>query len=174
MSYLTKSGLYQKFGTEFATPNAWGDYVSFGSNRVIEGTISLPSIAAGTTSIISDVTFFPALAAGQLYIEQVEAIAETAAAGGTSFDVGLIQLDRTTVPGGYGTAFIAAQTTAGMTPAGKKITYVNGTALAGSLIGSSAAVATGPYYLTAATVGTFTTGVIRVRIFYHAIGVITQ
>src|SRR5258706_13495515 len=98
MTYLTKSGLYLKFGTELGVPNTWGDYVAFGANRVIEGTITMAGTAGGASSIVSDVTWFPGLAAGQLYIEQVEVVAETGATGGTSYSVGLIQADRSTVP----------------------------------------------------------------------------
>jgi hypothetical protein len=109
-----------------------------------------------------------------LFIEKVELVAETALAGGTSFNIGLIQLDRSTIPSGYGTGFIAAEVTATFAAAGNAVTYVTGTAKAGTFIGSSAAAATGPYYLTGFNTGTYTTGVLRVRIFYHAIGVITQ
>lgn len=173
MSYMTKSGVFLKFGTEFATPTTWGDYVSFGANRVIEGTITMAGTAGGATSIVSDVTWFPALAAGQLYIERVEVIAETAATGGTSYSVGIIQADRVTTPAT--STFINGALIATVDTAGKFVNYFNGVTGAGALIGTGAALATGPYYITYSPVGTFTAGSIRVRILYHALGAsITQ
>lgn len=164
-------GLFVQFGTDKALPENWGDYLAFGGNRVIEGLIDLTTLTS-TATIQSNTTIFPS--GTGLYIEQVEAVAETAAASGTSFSVGLMQADRATIPSNYSTAFINAEVTASMTPAGKKVTYVNGTTHAGGLIGTTAASATGPYYITALSSGTYTTGLIRVRIFYHGIGTITQ
>jgi len=174
-SYYTNSGLYQKFGTTIATPQTWGDYVAFGPNRVIEGVLTLTGLSttAGTPSIINDVTVFPALPSGQLFVEKVEVVCETALTGGTSFNLGLIQLDRQTIPSGYGQGFIAAEVIATFDTAGKAVTYITGTSKAGSLIGSAPASATGPYYITAYNTGAVT-GALRVRIFYHAIGGITQ
>lgn len=175
-SYYTASGLYLKFGSTIATPTKWGDYSFRGPNRIIEGTIDLTALTASSTvpSIVADVSFFPALATGQLFIEKVEAVAETGAASGTSFSVGLIQADRSTIPTNYDHAFINAEVTATLATAGQAQTYKQDTTHAGGLIGSAPASATGPYYITAYTSGTYTTGIIRVRIFYHAIGVITQ
>lgn len=175
-AYKTNSGLYEKFGVGKMGPQTWGDYVMFGPNRVIEGVFDLTTCTAGNSVILSDVLFFPTLATGQLFIEQVEAVAETAAAGGTSFSFGLVDSDRLTIPTNYDTAFISSQVTAGMTPAGKKITYVNGTASAGGLIGSGAAVQTpiptdlvNGFYLLGSCAGTFTNGKIRLRVHYHTI-----
>lgn len=170
-NWFNNDGLFIQYGTDKATPENWGDYVNFGGNRVIEGLIDLTTLTS-TAAIQSNTTFFPD--GVNLYIEAVEAIAETAAASGTSFSVGLIQSDRATIPSNYSTAFINAEVNASMTPAGKKVTYTNGTTHAGGLIGSSPAATTGPYYITALSSGTFTTGLIRVRIFYHGIGTISQ
>lgn len=172
-NWLDGDGLYRQYGTSKAVPEVSGEYLSYGSNRVIEVLIDLTTLTS-TAAIQSNTEFFPALAAGQLFIEQVEVVAETAAAGGTSFSVGLIQSDRSTIPSNYSTAFVNAMVTASMTPAGKKVTLTNAVASAGGLIGTGAAVATAPYYITALAAGTYTNGLIRVRIFYHAIGVITQ
>lgn len=174
-AYSTNSGLYLKFGTTIATPTTFGDYAMFGPNRCIEGTILLTGLSttAATPSIVADNTFFPALPAGQLFIEAVEIVAETAVTGGTSFNIGLIQADRSTIPSGYGTGFIAAEVIATFAAAGNRVYYTQGVAKGGTFLGSSAASATGPYYLTAFNTGAVT-GTIRVRIFYHAIGVITQ
>lgn len=182
-TYLTNSHLLLKFGTQKAVTSPWGDYVMYGPNRVVEGTVDMTTVTAGNTLIVSDTVFFPALAAGQLYIEQVEAIVETGLAGGTSLSLGLIDSDRATVPSGYNAAFITTDTNLGGTvAAGTKITYTKATSGVGSLIGSSAAVQTpvtpdlvNSYYITCTSVGTYTGGKIRFRIFYHALDVaITQ
>lgn len=170
-NWFNNDGLFIQYGTDKAIAESWGDYLSYGDNRVCEGLIDLTKLTS-TAQILSNTTIFPSGA--NLYIEQVQAVAETAAAGGTSFSVGLIQSDRATIPANYSTAFINAEVTANMTPAGKKVTYVNGTSNAGGLIGSSPSATTGPYYITALAAGTYTGGLIRVRIFYHGIGTITQ
>lgn len=173
--YFTNSGLLLKFGNTIATPQSWGDYAMFGPNRIIEGTINMAGLSttAGIPSIVDDVVFMPALPAGQLFIEKVEVVAEVGLATGTSFNIGLIQMDRSTIPTNYGTALVNAEVTATLATAGMAQTYFQNTTHAGGLIGSSPASATGPYYFTAYTTGAYT-GVIRVRIFYHAIGTITQ
>lgn len=170
-NWTNKDGLFLQFGTDKATAETWGDYLSYGDNRVCEGLVDLTKLTS-TAQILSNTTIFPS--GTNWYIEQVQAVAETAAASGTSFSIGLIQMDRATIPANYSTAFINAEVNASMTPAGKKVTYVNGTSNAGGLIGSSPAAATGPYYITGLSSGTFTTGLIRVRIFYHGIGTISQ
>lgn len=170
-NYRTKSNLFLQFGTDKAIPELFGDYVTFGPNRMIEGLIDLTTLVttAATPSIVSYTTFFPALPAGQLFIEKVELVAEVGLASGTSFNIGLIQTDGLTIPTNYGTAFVNAEVTATLATAGMAQTYVQNTTHAGGLIGTAAASATGPYYLTAYTTGTYTTGKIRVRISYHAL-----
>lgn len=170
-NYTTKSNLFIQFGTDKANPELFGDYVVFGPNRIIEGLIDLTTLVttAATPTIVSNTTWFPSLPAGQLFIEKVELVAEVGAASGTSFNIGLIQADRLTIPAGYGTSLINAEVTATLATAGMAQTYLQNTTHAGSLIGSAAAAATGPYYMTAYTTGTYTTGKIRVRVFYHAL-----
>lgn len=170
-NWLNKDGLFLQFGTDKANPETAGDFLTYGANRQVEVLIDLTKLTS-TAAIQSNTTIFPDGA--NLYIESVEAVAETAAASGTSFSVGLIQMDRSTIPANYSTAFINAEVTANMTPAGKKIVYYQNTTNAGGLIGSSPSATTGPYYITALAAGTFTTGLIRVRINYHGIGTISQ
>lgn len=169
-NWLDPDGRYRKYGTSLADPETAGEYMSFGSNRVVEVLIDLTTLTA-TAAIQSDTTFFGSPAAGQMYIEEVQAVCEADAAGGTSISVGLIQTDRATIPSNYSTAFINAETA--LTDAGDKITYNEDTTHAGGLIGSSPANATGPYYITALSNGTWTTGKVRVRILYHGVGTIT-
>lgn len=178
MGYLDNMSLYTQFGTEKAWPETAGEYQMFGPNRVIEGLLDLTgasyptltlSTTAGTPTIISNTEIFPAMPAGQLFIEQIELVCETAAAAGTSFNLGLIQMDRATIPSGYGTGLLSGVLTAVMDTAGKKVTYINGTTGSGVLIGTGPALATAPYYLTAYSTGTYTTGKLRYRIHYHYI-----
>lgn len=173
--YFTNSGLLLKYGSTIATPQTWGDYAHFGANRLIEGTLNMAGLSTSSTvpSIINDVVFMPALGAGQLFIEKVELVAEVGLATGTSFNIGLIQMDRSTIPTNYGTALVNAEVTATLATAGMAVTYFQNTTHAGGLIGSAPALATGPYYFTAYTTGAYT-GTLRIRIYYHAIGVITQ
>ncbi len=172
-NWLDGDGLYRQYGTTKAVPEVSGEFLSYGANRVIECLIDLTTLTS-TAAIQSNTEFFPSLPTGQLFIEKVEAIAETGAASGTSFSVGLIQSDRATIPSNYSTAFINAEVTATLATAGMAQTYKQDTTHAGGLIGSAPASATGPYYITALAAGTYTTGKIRVRIYFHAIGVITQ
>ncbi len=181
-SFKTNSALYLKFNTSKTAINTWGDYVMFGPNRVVEGVVDLTQVTAGNTLIVSDTLFFPALASGQLFIEKVEAVCETALTGGTTFSFGLVDSDRSTVPSNYGTAFINAEVTATFDTAGKAVTYITGTSKAGGLIGTGAAIQTpiapdlvNSYYLTVTAAGTYTTGKMRLRVYYHALDVaITQ
>lgn len=174
-NYTTNSKLFLQFGTDKATPELWGDYAMPGGNRIIEGTLDLTGAAypggisttAATPTIISNTTFFPVMPSGELFIEQIEVTSEITTVGGTSWNLGLIQLDRLTIPSGYGTGLIAAEVAATFAPAGKKVTYFNGVAKAGALIGSGPTLATGPYYLTAFNTGTFSTGQLKVRVYYH-------
>lgn len=171
-------GLFTQFGIDKAWPETAGEYQIFGPNRVIEGLLDLTgasyptltmSTSAATPTIISNTEIFPAMTAGQLFIEKIEVVAETAAVGGTSFNLGLIQMDRLTIPSGYSTGLLAAIATAGFALAGNQITYFTGVTGAGVLIGTGPTLATSPYYLTAHTTGTYSTGKLKYRIHYHPI-----
>lgn len=170
-NWLNKDTLFLQFGTDKATVEPGGDYMSYGANRVIEVQIDLTKLTS-TAAIQANTLFFPA--GSNLYIEKVELTVETASAGGTSFSVGLIQKDRTTIPGGYSTAFVNALINASTNAVGDLITLSTGSTSAGGLIGSFPAAATGPYYITALAAGTYSTGSVKVRIYYHGVGQITQ
>lgn len=174
-NWTNKDGLFIQYGTDQATAETAGEFALPGSpNRIVEVLIDLTTLTS-TAAIQSNNLIFPSPPTGQLYIEKVEITAEVGAATGTSFSVGLIQMDRATIPTNYSTSLINAEVTATVATAGMAQTYFQNTTHAGGLIGSFPAAATGPYYLTALSAGsTFTTGKIRVRIFYHGVGVITQ
>jgi hypothetical protein len=176
-NWFNKDGLFIQYGTDKAVPELAGDYLSYGANRLIEVYLDLSTLVTASANILSNTVFFPAPPSGQLFIEKAELVVETAAAssGSGTLKVGLIQQDRATVPSNYDHAIIASETTAHLTPAGTTISYFGGGAQSGTLIGSQPANATGPYYLTAqAGTAVFQSGLVRIRIFYHGIGTITQ
>ena len=172
-NWLNKDGLFLQFGTDKTTTEPAGEFKAFGANRIVEVRIDLTTLTS-TAAIQSNTLFFPSPPSGQLFIEKVELAVETASAGGTSFSVGLIQHDRSTIPSNYSTAFVNALVNASTNAAGDNLTLTTGSTSAGGLIGSSPANATGPYYITALAAGTYTGGIIRCRIYYHGIGQITQ
>lgn len=170
--YLDNDGLYRQYGTQKAVPTTVGDFLSYGETRNIELTVTLANTAAGATTILANTTFFPS----NVFVESVELDVETAAAGGTSFSIGTMRTDRTTVGTG-GTAagsFITGEVLATLTPAGKKVIYTAGVSAAGTAIGTTTSFLDGGVYITLTNVGTFTNGVMKVRIKYRGIGLITQ
>jgi hypothetical protein len=180
--------VYLKFGTPKVAISPWGDYVAWAQNRVIEGTVDLTQIVAGNSLIVSDVTFFPALASGQIMIEYVEAFVESACSAGGTVSLGLIDSDRATVPTNYDKSFINVSTAFTSAAVGTKLNFVAAGTPAtangpGLLLGSQAAVQTpvapdlvNSYYITCSVATTqYTTGKVRFRIFYHALdAAITQ
>lgn len=171
-NWMNNDGLYVQYGTTKAVPTTMGDYLSYGETREIEFTVTLANTAAGATTILGNTTFVPT----GVFIEQVEMDVETAAAGGTSFSIGTMRADRTTTGSG-GTAagsFITGEVLATVTPAGKKVVYTAGVSAAGTAIGTTTAYTDGFAYITLTNVGTFTNGVMKIRVKYRGIGTITQ
>lgn len=179
-NWLNKDNLFLQFGTDKTTSEAAGDFLAYGENRVMEVRIDLTALSTSTASILSNTTIFPA--GTNTIIEKVELVVDTAVTGSSStLKVGLIQLDRATVPSNYDHAFINGEVLANMATLGDKLVYVGadsipaGSTHGGILIGSTASSTTGPYYLTAqAGTAVFTAGVIKVRIYYRGIGSISQ
>jgi hypothetical protein len=183
-SWTNNDGLYLQFGTSKATAETFGDYQVAGQTRMVEGVINLANLTtSNATTIVSNTLFFPQ---GQnLFIEKVELIAEQpmSTTGAPTFTVGLIQDDRATVgTGGGATAFVAAITSNSLSATGTIVSLSAGSASAGSYIGdyntqwntnTSGTNSVGGYIT--ATLGTTTaTGLIRIRVFYHGVGTITQ
>lgn len=193
-NWFNKDNLPLQFGTSKANSENWGDYVTYGGNRICEGLIDLTTLttaAPATFSVaIQSLTTLFGPAGGTSgansntwFIEKVELVVETAATTSSSatLKVGLVQNDMATVPSNYDHALINAETTAAMATVGDIQVYVGadsvpaGSTHGGTLIGSTPAAATGPYFITAQTgTGTFTAGKVRVRIYYRGIGTITQ
>lgn len=162
MSWFDGDGLLRKFGTEKATANKAGEYRTVGDRRTVEVKIDLTTLT--TSNVIqSDQLFFPTTAR----IESVTITTTTAAATSSSalLNVGLIRMDRSTEVDFDG--ILAAATTANMT-AGNEVRQVKGGATAGALVGSGAQATANPAYICAATTtGTYTAGLINVRIDYY-------
>lgn len=165
MAWFNNDGLNLKFGTEKTRVNSGGDYSMPGELRVAEFTIDLTTLTTSPV-IQNDTWFYPANA----FLEQVEIDTEVAATGGTSFSVGLIQNDRSTVTSN--TYFVNGALLATHDALGEKTVLTAGSTGAGGGIG--AAAQTVPNYVTALCAGTYTAGRVKVRIKYRGIGTITQ
>lgn len=165
INYTTNSGLRQKFGTNKAVPTSGGDYLHYGATRMAEFTIDLTTLT--TSPVVQNDVFV--FGAPQFFIESVTVDTEVAATGGTSFSVGLIGLDGTTVESN--TKFLAAVPIADHTTAGQRKDYTVGVTGVGAGVGG---FATNPGYITALAAGTYTAGRVKVRIYYRGLGTITQ
>ena len=165
-TWLDPDGLYRKYGTAKATAAAGGDYLSFGDTREVDIKLDLTTLTSSAAVVANaDNIFFPS----DMLVEQVEVFVETGAVGGTSFSVGVIQTDRSTTVSD--TAFVSALATASVNTAGDKVTLNVGSTSVGNKVGTTTGTAG---YISAKAVGTYTAGVVRVRIKYRGTGTITQ
>jgi hypothetical protein len=165
MAWMDNTGLYQKYGLEQVTSQVAGEYVTDGSQRMIELKLDLTTLTSTAGTIISgtDSVFFPA----GFTIDKIEVFTETPATSGGSatLDLGLVRSsDRTTEIDNNG--LLAAVAVASMSAAGETVVYANGVSGAGALVGTT--VGSNPGHLTA-NYGTaaFTAGVAVIRIYYH-------
>lgn len=186
-AWQDNDGRLRQFGPQKATAQTGGDFLAYGDTREMEVTITLANLTT-TANMIDTNVFFPA--GTQVFIEQVVVDTEVGMTVGsaTAFSVGLGSV--ATPPASYvtiagnqypaittisDTAFVNGALNATVTTAGQKNTLVTGSTGAGALIGSSSSSTTVKNYLTAKSVGgTYTGGVIKVRIFYRGLTPITQ
>lgn len=166
-SWLSPDGDFRQYGTSKAIPTTMGDYLSYGETREIEFTVDLTTLTT-TPAIQGNTTFFPS----NVFVEAVEVDTEVAATGGTSFSVGTMRLDRSTVVSN--TAFVNAQVLASHDVAGEKTILTGGSTSAGGLIGTTTSFTDNGVYITALAAGTYSAGRVKVRIKYRGIGTITQ
>jgi len=164
MAYMDNSGLYVKIGPEVATPEAGGEYKTYGELREVEIKLDLTKLTATPTIIAGgDNIFFPA----NVRIEEVTVVNESAAATGVSIDLGLVRTDRTTEIDYNG--ILAACVTADFNSLGEKITYTATSGTIGALVPAGTTGAN-PGYLTANSTSTlYTTGVLIIRIKYRRV-----
>lgn len=164
-TWMNPDGLFLKYGPTKTVPNTGGDYLSYGETREIEVNLDLTKNPAG--SVINDVTFVPK----GVIIEQVELVADVEALGGTSFSVGLIGQDRSTVPSDGATGFASGVLLAAVDAVGEKVILNKGDSGAGNYVGTVTPVSG---YITSTVSGTFTKGLIKVRIKYRGVAPIAQ
>lgn len=166
-SWMNNDGLYIQYGTSKAVPTTMGDYLSYGETREIEFTITMSGLTTSPV-IQGNTTFLPS----GVFVESVEFDTDVAATGGTSFSVGTMRADRSTVISN--TAFINGALLATHDAGGEKSILTTGSTGAGSLIGTTTSFTDGFAYITALCAGTYTAGSVKVRIKYRGIGTITQ
>lgn len=162
-SWLNNDGLYIKYGTDKTTATKGGEYRFDGPARLVEFKLNLVGLTE-VEVIQSDAVFFPA----GVRIEKVEVVTDNVAATGVAIDIGLVKTDRTTEIDFQG--FVSALTTAQMNVAGETVTLTagNGVTGVGDLIGTTTAF-TGYVTASRTTATAFTTGDVRVRIFYSVL-----
>lgn len=184
-SWIDGDGMVRQFGPQKTVAANAGDYLSYGDTREIEVTLNLANLT--TTATVQDLnTYFPT--GTQTFIEEVEVETDVGMTVGsaTAFSVGLgyltsgtyVTIGQNTYPPVTtisDTAFVAGMINASVTTAGQKTILTTGSTYAGAYIGSTSAATTQSNYITAKSVGgTYTAGVVKVRIRYRGLPPITQ
>lgn len=167
-NWFNNDGLFIQYGTSKAVPTTMGDYQMPGEWRDIEFTLTMAPLT--TTPVIQgNTTFLPS----GVFIESVKTNVEVAGAGGTSISIGTMRADRTTVISN--TALLNAQVLASHDAAGETNEYtVAAAGGGGGLVGTTTSFTDNFAYITALCAGTYSAGVMKVRIRYRGIGTITQ
>ncbi len=167
-NWNNNDGLYLKYGTSKATPATAGDFLAYGSNRVIEFKITDMSTLTTSSVIQEDNVFVPT----NCIIEFIEVIADTActSSGSGTFSVGLYKDDRTTAISE--TALLSAVAFSTLDGQGEKTTYTLGTSGAGTKVGTTIGSDRG--YISAKVSAAYQTGAVTIRIHYRGTGTITQ
>lgn len=196
-AWSNNDGLLLEFGTAKAAKIDTGEYLSYGSNRILEARIDLSTLNTTNPQIIDLRTFIPSMA--NFYVEKVELTAEVGMSTGSSptLSVGVVNANLTggastvgygttavqgyantvttaTIPTNGNTAFVSALAASSLSTAGDLVTLSAGSSGAGNYIGNyeDTTNLTAPMYLTG-LLGTHTaTGIIRFRLFYHGVGTI--
>lgn len=197
-SWLNSDGLLLEFGTQKQNPEQGGDYLAYGTVRMLEVLIDLKSLTS-TAQVQSLNTFFPA--GYNVNIENVQVSVDEASAGGASFSVGLgyfsgstyaniTMRSETSTSSAIGTqsnvyslpgvttisdtAFINALTNSNTNTLGDRldINVTTNNTYVGAYVGAQSTNVTNPSYITAKASGTYTAGLMRVRIFYRGYGTI--
>lgn len=165
--WFNNDGLMILYGTSEGTVGTVGEYMLKGTPfHFVEATItlaSLPLFNATTNSdvmVLSDTVTVP----NGAFLEKLEiqTFSETAGSG-ANLDIGLVDQNRVTEIDFDG-ILVAGDDFNGGTDLGVLYTYVKGTTDAGALMGTQI---TNTGYLTArADTADFTSGVIKVRLYY--------
>lgn len=163
-NWFNSDGLYVKFGTNEATPGVAGEYgfLADGNDHVIEVRLDLATLTASNV-IVDQNVWLP----DNARITKLEVITTEAATGGTNVDVGLVRFDQTTEIDFDG--LLVDFLTASMSTVGETIVLYQNTTVPAATAGTGALVGTvltNPGYITAAASGTYTTGEVKLRIFF--------
>jgi hypothetical protein len=192
-SWVDNDGLVRQYGTQKAVAETGGSYNFDGPNRVDEFVIDLSTLSTSHATIVSLTSKFPSMA--NYYIEKVEVIAEVgmSTASSPTLSVGVCNdnllggsatvympdgstIATATVPSNGATAFVSAAAASTLSSAGDLLTLTKSSTAAGNYVGDyeDTTNLTSPMYVTA-TLGTATaTGIIRMRVWYHGVGTISQ
>jgi hypothetical protein len=160
--WTNADGLTIKWGRDEGTSGTTGQYGDpFEGNHIIEARVDLTKYAPGTNIILDDYIHFPK----GFRIERVAVYTEVAAVGGTSVDFGFIANDRATEIDYDG--LVAALPIANYNAQGKRTLLEVGSTGAGALVGTVTTPSAVGAYPTVKTTGTFTAGVILLRVTFH-------
>jgi hypothetical protein len=202
-SWLNNDGLLLQYGTQKAIPDQGGDYLAYGQVRVAEVVIDLTSLTT-SPQIQSQTTFFPAglnfITERVEVFTEIASTGGTSFSVGLGYPSGSTYANITTkvlnnetptttsFTGSYvgvtaisNTAFVNAMLNAATNTLGDVVTLAIGAAIPaadttynGAYIGAQSTATTNPNYITALAAGTYTAGLVRVRIFYRGLGTISQ
>lgn len=140
--WVNNDGLLLQYGTLKAAAEQAGDYMSYGQSRVMEARINLANLITANGTVVSNTTFFPAMA--NYYIEKVELVPEvamsTASSPTLSIGVGALAGGSSTLTVGTYTTYTLAGVPSYQYNSGTAAT-VAGTAVTTSLIPTNGATA---------------------------------
>jgi hypothetical protein len=154
MSWTNSDGLLVRFDHEKIVRTTGGEFPGAGSLREVVFKVDVADLTTTPTLIEGEGIIFPR----NSRVEEVEVVAETAAATITSVSFGLKRLDRSTELDHDG--LVAALVVASINAAGEKNTLTPGSTSAGALIGTTLAYPGLPVAYIAGSTGT---GVLVVR-----------
>lgn len=157
MSYINKDGLVIFFPSDNRSAKgtySYGETPSAGEFRIEEFVVDLTKASATLTAL----NFAIAPLARNSIIEEVDVTAEVAAVGGTSVTIGTVDLTGATVAAA---GLVSAMITTSIDTLGERNVLNKGSTYAGTLIGT---LLTKPQYVAVNVSGTFTAGLLRVRV----------
>jgi hypothetical protein len=163
VNWLNADGLYIRNGVNEGTAAKYGEYKTFGPERIVELQVDWSDLAAfGTNTVLSTEGEIPKGA----HIEKVVVEVETAFVGATgTLSLGLIGLDRANLTGLGNTALANAITVATLT-VGSITTLIVGASFVGTLVGAGGNLPVPGLLTGLAGTANFTAGRAKVRIYY--------
>lgn len=158
-TWLNGDGLFVKLGSDEATAGRGGQESRGGPEEVIEFELSPSVLTTSAETILSDVVAIPKGAV----ITSTQVFILTATAGANAnLDIGLVDMDRSSNAAAQ--ALVAAGDGWHAAAAGTSETYILAGTEAGTIYGT--ALSTAKLVTAGAETATFSSGLIRIRIFY--------